>query len=85
MVSMDRRLPALDGVDGAENLIQRIRNGDLAADAELTALYLVRLPVLNVRLQPPVEETGRVADFALRDRRGLEMYVEVTKPDQADA
>jgi hypothetical protein len=84
VVGMGQRLAALDGVAGAEKLIQKIRNGNNSADAELTAIYIVRdKPQVQVELEPAVGQ--RLADFRLREENGNWVYVEVTFPDWSKA
>jgi hypothetical protein len=67
VVNMGQRLAALDGVAATEKLISQIRRGDDSADAELTAIFLVRSQHKNahVELYPPVG--SRVADFRVRN------------------
>ncbi len=86
VVSMGQRLSALEGVpDGVEKLIERIRRGDHSAEAELTAIYLLRYrraPAI-VDLYPKVDE--READLRIRKDKEPWTYVEVTQPDLSEA
>jgi len=73
------RLASLEGVADSDKLIEGIRRKESSADAELTAIYLLRSghPLPELELYPPVGT--RRADFRLR--RGTEPWttVEVTQ------
>ena len=84
VVTMGRRLAALDGVARSGRLIEKIRCGDSSARAELTAIYLVRYkPEVQVELEPPVGT--RLADFRVREKDSPWTYVEVTFPGRSQA
>jgi hypothetical protein len=85
VVNMGRRLVVLEGLLGTEELIEHIRRGDESAEAELTAIFLIRSQRITaqVELYPPVGD--RVADFRVRDRDDAWTYVEVTQPDWSEA
>jgi hypothetical protein len=72
-------LTSLEGLADSDKLIERIRRKESSADAELTAIYLLRsgYPLPELELYPPVGT--RRADFRLR--RGTEQWttVEVTQ------
>ncbi len=82
---MGRRLAVLDGIAGTAELIDHIQRGDDAAEAELTAIFLIRSHRMTaqVELYPPVG--NRVADFRVRDGEAAWTYVEVTRPDWSEA
>lgn len=84
VVGMGLRLAALDGVDQSEQLIEHIRRGDQNADAELTAIYLMRSshPSAHVKLYPEVG--SRKADFRVRDSGEPWTTVEVTQPSTSE-
>jgi len=87
--SMGQSLSSLDGMVGAEQLVDRIRSGDVSAVAELAAVHLLRSSELvEVELQPAVKvgEGQRVPDFRIRNGKdGPWIYVEVTQPDTSQA
>ena len=89
VVSMGQRLASLDGVSRAEQLIERIRNEDQSAHAELTAIYLLRSRgITSVGLYPKVSvgTKTRVPDFQIRQAdEGSWTYVEVTQPNESEA
>jgi hypothetical protein len=83
---MGQRLVAIDGVHGgADKLTERIRRGDHSAEAELTAVYLLRSrrSAVTVDLYPKVGE--READFRICRDDGPWTYVEVTQPNISEA
>src|SRR5262245_37805575 len=67
IIGMGLRLGALDGIPNAATLIEHLRLDTQNADAELTAIYLLRSsrPSVEVELYPEVE--GRRADFRVRN------------------
>ncbi len=86
VVNMGQKLAVLENVTGPERLLDRIRNGDLSAEGELTAIYLLRSrnPDVAVELYPKVGE--READFRVRTPdEQLWTYVEVTQLSQSEA
>lgn len=89
VVSMGQRLASLDGATGAEQLIERLRNEDQSARAELNAIYLLRSSgITSVELYPKVlvDKKVRVPDFRIRQPDDVSWtYVEVTQPDESDA
>jgi len=81
---MGQRLASLDGVLRSERIIAKIQRGDSSAEAELTAIYLVRhKQEVEVELEPPAGT--RLADFRVRGSNGAWTYVEVTFPDWSQA
>lgn len=90
VVTTGQMLASLDGVNGdAAKLILKLKNGDESAFAELTALHLVRsgTPTAMIELAPVVkiEAHDREPDFRVCLAGQPSVYVEVTKPDVADA
>jgi hypothetical protein len=84
VIAMGQRLVALDNVPGSKRLIEKIRQGDKSAEAELTAIYLVRCrQEIQVELEPAVGD--RLADFRVRQKNDVWAYVEVTFPDWSEA
>src|SRR5438132_14324861 len=73
-------------VTDPQRLLDRIRNGDLSAEGELTAIYLLRSrnPDVTVELYPKVGE--READFRVRTPdEQLWTYVEATQLSESEA
>jgi hypothetical protein len=85
IVNMGRKLATLENVMDPDRLLSRIRNGDLSAEGELTAIYLLRSrnPETDVELYPKVDE--READFRVRASGGEWTYVEVTQLRESQA
>ncbi len=80
IVNMGQKLAVLKNVNDPKRLLDRIRNDDLSAEGELTAIYLLlaRNPDVAVELYPKVGE--READFRVRaPNEQLWTYVEVTQ------
>lgn len=75
------RLAALEGVAGTDKLIEHLRRRDQSAEAELTAIYIIRSKNPSVELQLHPAVGSRKADF--RVRRGDEPWItiEVTQPN----
>jgi len=80
VIGMGLRLAALEGIDQTEQLIEHIRRGDQNADAELTAIYLIRSPRPSAQFQLYPEVGSRKADFRVRDDDEQWTTVEVTQP-----
>ena len=79
-VNMGQKLAFLNNVNDPKRLLDRIRNDDLSAEAELTAIYLLlcRRPDVALELYPKVGK--READFRVRaPHEELWSYVEVTQ------
>jgi len=86
IVNMGQKLAVLENVTDPHRLLDRIRNGDPSAEAELTAIYLLRSrnPRVATQLYPRVGE--READFRVRaPDEQLWTYVEVTQPSKSEA
>jgi hypothetical protein len=90
VVTAGQVLAGLDGVTGTEQSIERMRQGDDSAFAELTAIHLIRSGEAEAIVEmDPLVQVGtrqRKPDFRLRlgdDERWT--YVEVTQPDVAEA
>lgn len=80
VVGMGLRLAALGGIDQTEQLIEHIRRGDQNAEAELTAIHLIRFSRPSAQFQLYPEVGGRKADFRVRDADEPWTTVEVTQP-----
>jgi hypothetical protein len=89
VVALGRMLQALDGVPNTETLLEKIRNREQDARAELMAVYLMRTDNPNpvVELEPEVRVgTGyRKPDFRTRINDEPWTYVEVTNPNTSAA
>lgn len=83
ILDMGLRLSALDGIPNCERLVNSIRQGGQHAEAELTAIHMIRThhPLAQFELYPPVD--GRVADFRVRSSEEQWTTVEVTQPDDS--
>lgn len=85
---MGQQLAALDGVRNTDQLLEKLRRGDQAASAELTAIYLIRSgrPDVGVELEPEVWIAGRHKrpDFLLSLAGEPDTYVEVTQPNLSE-
>jgi len=81
IIGMGLRLPALESLAQSEELIMHLRRKDQNAEAELTAIHLIRAhdPSIQLELHPAVGT--RKADFRVR-RVDDEQWttVEVTQP-----
>lgn len=78
-----KRMQLVVGAPGADSLVSRLLAGDAAADAELTAIYLLRSsqPYAELQIGPPivVGERNRQPDFRIRCGADAWTYVEVTQ------
>jgi hypothetical protein len=90
VVTVGQVLASLQGVTGSEKSIERLRQGDDSAFAELTAIHLIRSAEAKATVEMhPVVQVGvrqRRPDFRLRlgdDEQWT--YVEVAQPDIAEA
>lgn len=85
VISMGKRLQAVRHAYGLDTLLERIRAGDNAAHAELTAAYLCvpsDAPIaLEFSVPAQIGDRERVPDFRLRQKVEPWVYVEVTAPD----
>jgi hypothetical protein len=83
VVTMGQFLAALNGASGADGLLQKLRRRDASADAELTAIYLLKRDQPNacVELEPEVTIGGRIGkpDFRIVLNVDDWTYVEVTQ------
>lgn len=89
IVCMGQMLAALEGADGADKVVARIKGADRSAYAELTAVYLLRgrRPSVALELGPEAMVGGATRRPDIRFRRTPEepwMYVEVTQPDMSE-
>jgi hypothetical protein len=89
VVTMGQRLASLDGLRGAETLIEKLAKGDSSAAAELHSIDLLRsVGNTSVELFPTVVvgSRKREPDFRIRcDQNDPWVHVEVTRPDMAEA
>ena len=86
IVNIGQKLAALENDPNTDGLLVRIRNGDLSAESELTAIHLLRSRRLDVvvELYPKVGE--READFRVRaPNEQVWTYVEVTQLTESEA
>jgi len=89
VVSMAGRLSMLDAVEGAEQLLRRLKQHDASAEAELKAMHLLhsRNRAAQIELEPDVVagKSVRMADFRIRVPGEDWTYVEVTRPNISEA
>ena len=89
IVSLARLLRALDGVPNTTGLLEKVRQGDADARAELIAIYLMRAgnPDALVEAEPEVQvgTRNRKPDFRAQIAGEPWTYVEVTNPNTSDA
>jgi hypothetical protein len=89
VVSMGGRLSVLDAVEGAEQVVRKLKQHDASAEAELTAMHLVhsRNRTAEIELEPDVVagESVRRADFRIRAPGEVWTYVEVARPTISEA
>jgi hypothetical protein len=87
IVSLGQR--ALDGVPDTARLLEKVRQGDADARAELIAIYLMRAgnPDAVVEAEPEVQvgTRNRKPDFRTQTSGEPWTYVEVTNPNTSDA
>ena len=80
---MGLRLAALEGIAHAKSLLKRILDGDRSAEAELTAVYLIRSQAPSVELQLHPDVGHRKADFRMRNGNEPWTTAEVTQPSNS--
>jgi len=89
VVTAGQMIANLDGVAGADRLVEGLRKREQSIVAELTAVHLIRLgdPTVSVEIGPvaQVGARSRKPDFRLRREGEPWVYVEVTQPDVAEA
>ncbi len=87
IVAMGQRLALLDGLLGNEQIIEKLRNRDLSAYAELHAIYLLgRDGHTEFELFPEVAVgvRQRVPDLRVRRDGSLWVYVEISRPGTSE-
>jgi hypothetical protein len=88
IVTLGQRIACIDGVLGARELLERLRQRDESASAELTAVYLLRssYPDTTAELGPTAKigERHRKPDFRVMHGDDVWTYVEVTQPDVSE-
>jgi hypothetical protein len=89
IVTLGRLLRALDGVPNTAGLLEKLRQGDQDARAELIAIYLMRIenPPAVIEAEPEVQVGTRTRkpDFRAQIVGQPWTYVEVTNPNASDA
>jgi hypothetical protein len=89
IVTLVRLLHAVDGVPNSDALIEKVRQGNPDARAELMAIYILRHenPEALVEIEPTVTvgTRKRRPDFRARVPTEPWTYVEVTNPSTSDA
>jgi hypothetical protein len=89
VVVMGQMLDSLDGALGADALVARLRRREPAAQAELTAIHLLKSqrPDASIEIAPPVlvDDRMRVPDFRTRLEDSAWTYVEVAQPVASQA
>ncbi|MGO8990799.1 MAG: hypothetical protein ACLQGU_13030 [bacterium] len=82
IIDLARKVTSLRNAVGADNLLQRLRSNDYAAESELSAIHLLRSSNPETELEiPPVAAVGdrqRQPDFAIRMPADDWTQVEVT-------
>jgi hypothetical protein len=75
------RMPTLHGAGGADKLLAKLLREDSSADAELTAIHLLRSPDMSraLEVEPQVTSTTRRADFMIQQPSTPRVFVEVTQ------
>jgi hypothetical protein len=86
---LGEQLSVLDRATGCDRLIEKLRDHELSARAELTAIHRTAggTPEVRVECEPTVTIGGRVKrpDFRLARDNEPWTYVEVTRPNPANA
>jgi hypothetical protein len=89
IVTLARLFPAVDGLPNSAALIEKVRQGNPDARAELIAIYIPRSenPEALVEIEPEVTvgPHERKPDFRARVPAEPWTYVEVTNPSTSDA
>jgi len=89
VVRAGQLLASLEGLRGTDELINKMRSDDSSAFAELTALHLIRSQQPNSTIEvAPIARVGdrnRRTDFRVQKGDERWTYVEVTRPDIAEA
>jgi len=88
VVAMGQQLVFIEDVPEPQRLIDKLRDRDRSASAELRAIYLLRSrEPTRVELEPAVSVSGRdrKCDFRIQRQSEPWTYVEVTQPDTSDA
>jgi hypothetical protein len=84
-----KRIESVSGAPGADSLLERLLQGDRAAESELTAIYLLRSrrPETQIEVGPGVRVGDRHRRPDFRIRRGADpwIYVEVTQLNRSTA
>jgi hypothetical protein len=88
IVTVGQWLRSLDGLEGSEELVAKVRQNDRSALAELNALHLLRtFGNADVELFPVVPASGkpaRQADLRARYAGSPWVVVEVARPDMSE-
>jgi hypothetical protein len=87
VVIMGQRLASLHGLARTDQLIEKVRNGDPSAYAELHAIHLLACDrQTEFELFPEVEikTRQRVPDFRAKRDGSAWVYVEVTRPEMSE-
>jgi hypothetical protein len=87
VVAMGTRLACLDGVVGAQGLIDKLVREEQSAAAELHAIHLLRSNCpTEVELFPKIHVRGRQRepDLRIRSEEDPWVYVEVAQPDASE-
>jgi hypothetical protein len=87
VVIMGQRLTCLDGLAKNEQLIEKLRNRDSSAGAELHAIHLLswdRKTELDLFPNIAVGARQRVPDLRARRDGSLWVYVEISRPDTSE-
>jgi hypothetical protein len=84
-----KRIQAISGAPGEDDLLRRLRQDDAAAESELTAIYLLRSRRSDTEIEIGPEimigNRNRRPDFRIRSSAGAWTYVEVTQLNRSAA
>lgn len=83
ILGMGQRLAAIENVASAGELLENVRKHNRSAEAELTAIYILRSsqPLTDLELYPSADD--HTADFRIRNGNEDWTTVEVTSPNNS--
>ncbi len=88
IVTLGRQFAILEHVDNGGKLLTKLRDRDISAYAELSAIWLAcHSQELEIEYEPQATVSGRTRKSDFRIRRDMEpwTYVEVTQPNRSAA
>ncbi len=84
ITAMGQKLASIEGIVGADRLIERLRQGDRSAYSELMAIYILRSRrdfIVEFYPRLIVDTTEREPDFRIRQNDDPWTYAEVAQAD----